>query len=41
MCASLITQYESIMYDWVNKGMHDPRITGTNDPISFEHLALV
>jgi deferrochelatase/peroxidase EfeB len=33
MCASLIAQFESIMYDWVNKGLQDPRITGTNDPI--------
>jgi deferrochelatase/peroxidase EfeB len=33
MCASLIAQYESIMYDWINLGLQDPRITGTNDPI--------
>ncbi len=33
LCASLIAQYESIMYDWINLGLQDPRITGTNDPI--------
>ncbi len=33
LCASLIAQFESIMYDWVNLGLQDPRITGTNDPI--------
>ena len=21
------------MYDWINLGLHDPRVTGTNDPI--------
>lgn len=33
LCASLIAQYEAIMYDWVNLGLQDPRATGTNDPI--------
>lgn len=33
MCASLIAQYEAVMYDWINIGLHDPRVTGTNDPI--------
>ena len=33
LCASLIAQFEAIMYDWVNLGLQDPRITGTNDPI--------
>jgi hypothetical protein len=33
LCASLIAQFESIMYDWINLGLQDPRITGTNDPI--------
>jgi len=33
MCASLIAQYEAIMYDWANLGLQDPRVTGTNDPI--------
>ena len=33
ICSSLIAQFESIMYDWVNKGLQDPRITGTNDPV--------
>jgi deferrochelatase/peroxidase EfeB len=33
LCASLIAQYEAIMYDWINLGLQDPRVTGTNDPI--------
>jgi deferrochelatase/peroxidase EfeB len=33
MCASLIAQYEAVMYDWINMGLQDPRITGTNDPV--------
>jgi hypothetical protein len=32
MCASLIAQYEAVMYDWINLGLQDPRVTGTNDP---------
>lgn len=32
-CGSLLAQYEALMYDWINLGLHDPRITGTNDPI--------
>jgi deferrochelatase/peroxidase EfeB len=33
MCASLVAQYEAVMYDWINLGLQDPRVTGTNDPI--------
>ena len=33
MCASLIAQFEGIMYDWVNLGLQHPDITGTNDPV--------
>ena len=33
ICASLIAQFESIQYDWMNLGLQDPRITGTNDPV--------
>lgn len=33
LCANLVSQYEAIMYDWINLGLHDPRLTGTNDPI--------
>ncbi len=33
LCASLIAQYEAVMYDWANLGLQDPRIVGTNDPI--------
>jgi deferrochelatase/peroxidase EfeB len=33
MCASLIAQYEAVMYDWINLGLQDPRVTGTNDPL--------
>jgi len=31
--ASLLSQFESIQYDWINLGLLDPRITGTNDVI--------
>ena len=31
ICASLAVQFESIQYDWMNLGLQDPRITGTND----------
>jgi len=33
LCANLVSQFEAIMYDWINFGLHDPRLTGTNDPI--------
>jgi deferrochelatase/peroxidase EfeB len=33
ICASLIVQFESIQYDWMNLGLLDPRITGTNDVV--------
>ncbi len=31
--ASLSAQFEALMNDWVNVGMQDPRITGSNDPL--------
>ena len=33
MCASLVSQYEGIVYDWINLGLQHPAITGTNDPL--------
>lgn len=33
LCASLIAQFEALQYDWLNLGIQDPRITGTNDPL--------
>ncbi len=33
ICASLIAQFEAIQYDWMNLGLQNPRITGTNDPV--------
>ncbi|MGZ4784770.1 MAG: Dyp-type peroxidase [Acidimicrobiales bacterium] len=33
ICASLAVQFESIQYDWLNVGLQDPRITGTNDAV--------
>lgn len=33
ICASLTVQFEAIQYDWMNLGLQDPRITGTNDAI--------
>ena len=33
LCADLSAQFEAIQYDWINLGLQDPRITGSNDPI--------
>jgi hypothetical protein len=33
ICASLSAQFESMQADWLNLGLLDPRITGTNDPL--------
>jgi Dyp-type peroxidase family len=33
ICASLIVQFEAIQYDWMNLGLQDPRLTGTNDAV--------
>ncbi|MGA9276970.1 Dyp-type peroxidase [Ilumatobacter sp.] len=33
LCADLAAQYEALMYDWINLGLQDPRVTGTNDVI--------
>ena len=34
ICASLAAQFEAVQADWLNLGLHDPRITGTNDALS-------
>ena len=34
ICASLVAQFEAVMYDWINLGLQDPRITATNDPLT-------
>ncbi|WP_218508865.1 hypothetical protein [Variovorax sp. dw_308] len=33
ICADLSAQFEAIQYDWINLGLQDPRITGSNDPM--------
>ena len=33
ICANLASQFEAMQADWVNLGLQDPRITGTNDPL--------
>jgi deferrochelatase/peroxidase EfeB len=33
MCANLGAQFEAVMCDWINLGLQDPHITGTNDPL--------
>ena len=33
ICADLSAQFEAIYYDWINLGLQDPRITGSNDPL--------
>jgi deferrochelatase/peroxidase EfeB len=34
ICASLAAQFEAVQSDWLNLGLHDPRVTGTNDALS-------
>ncbi|MDQ1568040.1 MAG: hypothetical protein QOF96_2920 [Actinomycetota bacterium] len=34
ICASLAAQFEAIQYDWMNLGLHDPRVSGTNDVLT-------
>lgn len=34
LCASLSAQFEALQSDWLNVGLQDPRITGTNDPMA-------
>lgn len=34
VCASLSAQFEAMQADWLNLGLLDPRITGTNDPVA-------
>jgi len=33
MGANLGAQFEAVMCDWLNLGLHDPDVTGTNDPL--------
>lgn len=33
LCADLAAQFEAIQYDWINLGLQDPRVTGSNDPL--------
>jgi hypothetical protein len=33
ICADLAAQFEAVQYDWINLGLQDPRITGSNDPV--------
>lgn len=33
ICADLSAQFEAMQYDWINLGLQDPRITGSNDPL--------
>jgi hypothetical protein len=34
LCASLAAQFEAVQSDWLNLGLHDPRISGSNDALS-------
>jgi deferrochelatase/peroxidase EfeB len=34
LCANLAAQFEAVQYDWINLGLQDPRITGSNDPLT-------
>ncbi|MFN9624162.1 MAG: Dyp-type peroxidase [Cyanobacteriota bacterium] len=33
LCADLAAQFEAIQYDWINLGLQNPEITGSNDPL--------
>ena len=33
LCGNLAAQFEAVMCDWVNLGLQDPHITGSNDPL--------
>lgn len=33
LCADLGAQYEGVQQDWLQMGLQDPRITGSNDPL--------
>jgi deferrochelatase/peroxidase EfeB len=33
ICANLAAQFEAVMCDWLNLGLQDPDITGSNDPL--------
>lgn len=39
ICASLSSQFEALMSDWINLGLQDPTITGDNDPLLGAHSA--
>ena len=34
ICASPAAQFEAMQSDWLNLGLQDPRVTGTNDPLA-------
>lgn len=34
LCGSLAAQFEAVQYDWINLGLQDPRISGSNDPLA-------
>ena len=33
LCADLAAEFEAVQYDWMNLGLQDPRLMGTNDPL--------
>jgi hypothetical protein len=33
LCASLADQYEGVLGEWMNRGIHHPELTGTDDPL--------
>lgn len=39
ICANLGAQFEALSCDWLNLGLQDPRITGSNDPLLGANLA--
>lgn len=39
ICANLGAQFEALSCDWLNLGLQDPRITGSNDPLLGANIA--
>ncbi len=37
--ASIAAQFEAVMCDWINLGLQDPNITGSNDPLTGANIA--
>jgi deferrochelatase/peroxidase EfeB len=39
LCANLAAQFEAVQGDWINQGLQDPRLSGSNDPLTGANAA--